>query len=192
MKTVGSLQELKEKLRNNQELFLLIYKQGSEQSNLAYANLSKANDPQNGSVYTCNVNEVHDIHGNYGISSAPSFLRFQNGQLKQVVKGAQTPANYKSLLQGVIAQQTNDQQQKATKSVIVYTTPTCSWCNTLKGYLRENRIQFREIDVTKDEKMATKMVQKSGQQGVPQTEINGEMIVGFDRNRINQLLEINK
>lgn len=191
MKTVQSNQELEEKLKSNQELYLLIYKEGSEQSDLAYSNLAEVKDAKGEVIFTCDVNKVRDIHGNYGITSAPSFLRFQDGQLKQVVKGAQSTLAYKTLLQGVVAQQPSGQQQKASKSVIVYTTPTCSWCNTLKSYLRENRIQFREIDVTKDEKMAMKMVQKSGQQGVPQTEINGQMIVGFDRDRINQLLEIN-
>lgn len=191
MKTVQSNQELEEKLKSNQELYLLIYKEGSEQSDLAYSNLAEVEDARSEVIFTCDVNQVRDIHGHYGITSAPSFLRFQDGQLKQVVKGAQSALAYKTLLQGVVAQQPNGQQQKTSKSVIVYTTPTCSWCNTLKSYLRENRIQFREIDVTKDEKMAMKMVQKSGQQGVPQTEINGQMIVGFDRDRINQLLEIN-
>ena len=191
MKTVQSNQEFEEILKNNRELFLLIYKKGSDQSDLAFNNLSKVKDSKSDAIFTCDVNHVRNIHINYGITTAPSLLRFVNGQMKQVTKGAQTSENYKNLLQGVIAQQPNGQQQKATKSVIVYTTPTCSWCNTLKGYLRENRIQFREIDVTKDEKMAMKIVQKSGQQGVPQTEINGQMIVGFDRNRIDQLLEIN-
>lgn len=191
MKAVLSNQELEEKLKSDKELFLLIYKEGSEQSDLAYSNLEEVKDAKTEVIFTCDVNQVRDIHGNYGITSAPSFLRFQDGQLKQVIKGAQSTLSYKTLLQGVVAQQPNGQQQKASKSVIVYTTPTCSWCNTLKSYLRENRIQFREIDVTKDEKMAMKMVQKSGQQGVPQTEINGQMIVGFDRDRINQLLEIN-
>ncbi|PWD99276.1 glutaredoxin family protein [Marinilabilia rubra] len=73
---------------------------------------------------------------------------------------------------------------------MVYTTPTCSWCRTLKDYLTNNRIKFREIDVSKDEKAAADMVKRSGQQGVPQSLINGQAVVGFDRNKINSLLEI--
>lgn len=191
MKTIGSNQELQEALKINHELFLLLYKKGSEQSNLAYSNLSKTESAKVDLIYTCDVNHVRDIHGQYEITTAPSFLYFQDGRLKQVQKGSQSMQSYKNLLDGLVGQQLGGTQQKASKSVIVYTTPTCSWCNTLKSYLRENRINFREIDVTKDEKMAQKMVQKSGQQGVPQTEINGQMIVGFDRNRIDQLLEIN-
>ena len=53
-----------------------------------------------------------------------------------------------------------------------------------------NGITFTDIDVSRDEHAARMMVQRSGQQGVPQTDINGEIIVGFDKNRINKLLNI--
>jgi glutaredoxin-like YruB-family protein len=85
---------------------------------------------------------------------------------------------------------TGTEDGKKQKQVIIYTTPTCSWCRTLKDYLKNNRINFREIDVTKDEKAATEMVKRSGQQGVPQSLIDGQVVVGFDRNRINTLLGI--
>ena len=191
MKEIGSYQELDDALKSYQQLFLLLYKKGSEQSNLAHNHLCRIESTKLDSVFICDVNLVRDIHSMYGITTAPSFLYFREGKLKQVLKGAQSEQSYKSLITGLVGQQVNLTQQKVSKSVIVYTTPTCSWCNTLKSYLRQNRIVFREIDVTKDEKMAQKMVQKSGQQGVPQTEINGQMIVGFDRNRIDQLLNIN-
>ncbi|MBU2554283.1 MAG: NrdH-redoxin, partial [Bacteroidetes bacterium] len=71
-----------------------------------------------------------------------------------------------------------------------YSTPSCSWCNTLKTHLKKNGIRFTDIDVSRDQKAAEAMVHRSGQQGVPQTDINGEMIVGFDKARINTLLGI--
>ena len=79
---------------------------------------------------------------------------------------------------------------KKTRQVTVFTTPTCSWCTTLKTYLNEHQVSYREVNVASDTAQAEAMVRKSGQQGVPQTEINGQMIVGFDKARINQLLEI--
>ncbi len=60
-----------------------------------------------------------------------------------------------------------------------------------KSYLRSHQVTFSEIDVSRDEKMAAQMVQRSGQQGVPQTNIDGQIIIGFDRTRIDQLLKIN-
>ncbi len=74
--------------------------------------------------------------------------------------------------------------------MVVYSTPTCSWCTTLKRYLDENRIRYREIDVSKDQVATEGKVKKSGQQGVPQTEIDGQVIVGFDKEKINMLLQI--
>ena len=76
------------------------------------------------------------------------------------------------------------------KRVIVFTTPTCSYCRTLKGYLKKNRIRFKEVDVSRDMKAAMDMKRKSGQQGVPQTWIDNRPIVGFDRPKIDRMLNL--
>jgi glutaredoxin 3 len=70
----------------------------------------------------------------------------------------------------------------------VYSTPTCPWCRMLKDYLREKNVEFEDVDVSTDTKAASYIVEKSGQMGVPQTEINGKMIVGFDREAIDEEL----
>jgi len=75
--------------------------------------------------------------------------------------------------------------------VIIYTTPTCSWCQAAKDYLRAREIDFEEVDVSADPDRAREMVERSGQYGVPVLEIDGEMIVGFDRARIDELLRLN-
>jgi glutaredoxin 3 len=75
-------------------------------------------------------------------------------------------------------------------SVIVFTTPTCSWCRVVKQHLKKNNIRYKEIDVTKDDRAARDMVRKTGQQGVPVTLINNRPIVGFDKEKINRLLNI--
>ncbi len=75
--------------------------------------------------------------------------------------------------------------------VIIYTTPTCSWCQAAKDYLRAREIEFEEVDVSADPDRAREMVERSGQYGVPVLEIDGEMIVGFDRARIDELLRLN-
>jgi len=72
--------------------------------------------------------------------------------------------------------------------VIVYTTPTCPWCEMVKRYLQAREIPYTEIDVSADYNAAMEMVRKSGQTGVPVVEIDGEIVVGFDRERIDQLL----
>ena len=74
--------------------------------------------------------------------------------------------------------------------VIIYSTPTCVYCNTLKKYLAEKNIPFEEIDVSQNEKELEKMVQISGQMGVPVVDIDGDVVIGFDRPKIDELLKI--
>ncbi|PIQ91093.1 MAG: NrdH-redoxin [Candidatus Omnitrophica bacterium CG11_big_fil_rev_8_21_14_0_20_41_12] len=74
------------------------------------------------------------------------------------------------------------------KSVIVYSTPSCPWCIRLKQFLKENNVLFSDRDVAADKPAADEMVKKSGQMGVPVLDIEGEIIVGFDKDKIKQLL----
>ena len=78
------------------------------------------------------------------------------------------------------------------KRIIVFSTPTCSWCRKVKSYLRENGFTFKDIDVSKDHKAARDMVRKTGQQGVPQIWIDNYPVVGFDKAKINRLLKIKR
>jgi len=74
------------------------------------------------------------------------------------------------------------------KSVKVYSTPSCPWCIRAKQFLKENNVIFQDMDVSGDKQAADEMVQKSGQMGVPVLDIDGEIIVGFDKEKIKQLL----
>ena len=74
--------------------------------------------------------------------------------------------------------------------VRVFSTPSCPYCFTLKEFLKENNIQFEDIDVSVDQQSLTEMVNKSGQMGIPVAEIDGEIVVGFDKERISRLLNI--
>jgi glutaredoxin 3 len=74
--------------------------------------------------------------------------------------------------------------------VIVFSTPTCSFCVQAKRYFKENNIRFTDVDVSKDQSAARDMMRRTGQMGVPVILINNKAIVGFDRNKINQMLNI--
>jgi len=74
----------------------------------------------------------------------------------------------------------------------IFSTPTCSYCQTLKSFLKEKNIEFEDIDVSKNEIALKEMVDKSGQMGVPVIDIDGQIVVGFDRNKIVELLKINE
>ncbi len=74
-------------------------------------------------------------------------------------------------------------------AIKLYTTPTCSFCTKAKTYFRENRIPFTEYNVARDERRAAEMQKKSGQAGVPVIDINGRIIVGFNKPEIERALK---
>ncbi|MGC8780571.1 MAG: glutaredoxin family protein [Anaerolineae bacterium] len=74
--------------------------------------------------------------------------------------------------------------------VIIFSTPTCSFCNAAKSYFRQKGIKFRDVDVSRDPAAARDMVRRSGQQGVPVIDIGGKIVVGFDRAKIDSLLKL--
>lgn len=72
--------------------------------------------------------------------------------------------------------------------VEIYTTPTCHYCHMAKEYFKEHNIEYVEHDVAADTQARTEMVEKSGQMGVPVIFINGNMVIGFDQDKIEELL----
>ncbi len=74
--------------------------------------------------------------------------------------------------------------------VKIYSTPTCVYCNNLKEYLKEKNIDFMVSDVSENEAELEKMVAISGQMGVPVVEIGNNVVIGFDKPKIDELLEI--
>jgi glutaredoxin-like YruB-family protein len=73
-------------------------------------------------------------------------------------------------------------------NVIVYTSPTCAYCTMVKEFLSQRAISFEERDVSLNSSYAQELVRNTGQMGVPVTIINGQIVVGFDRGRLEQLI----
>ncbi len=73
-------------------------------------------------------------------------------------------------------------------NVKIYSTPTCPYCKMAKQFLAENNIQFEDVDVASNQTAAQEMIGKSGQMGVPVIDIDGQIIVGFDKAKIKQLM----
>jgi len=140
-------------------------------------------------VFSVNASEVRDIHPLFGINTVPTVVAVKNGKISKIIYGVQNKQYYQMLLYDVPVKQG---EKRKFKNVIVYTSPNCPWCSTVKSYLRQHGIPFREVDISKDEREAERLVRKSGQMGVPQTEINGKIVVGFDKSKLDSLLGINK
>ncbi len=76
------------------------------------------------------------------------------------------------------------------KNVKVYSTPTCPYCIRAKQFLKENNVVFEDINVAADQGKSDEMVRVSGQMGVPVFDIEGKIIVGFDKEAVKQELGI--
>jgi glutaredoxin-like YruB-family protein len=74
--------------------------------------------------------------------------------------------------------------------VVIYTTPACPSCVAAKTFLQKNRVEFVEINVASDRAAAIEMIEKSGQMSVPVLDIDGKIIVGFDRDAIKRALKL--
>jgi glutaredoxin 3 len=74
-------------------------------------------------------------------------------------------------------------------AVAIYTTPTCGFCKVAKEFFRSQHISFTEYNVASDQRKAEEMVRKSGQMGVPVIDVNGRIIVGFNKPEIEKALK---
>ena len=74
--------------------------------------------------------------------------------------------------------------------VEIFVTPACPYCYTLKEFLKEKNIEFEEVDVSQDEKLKEELIKKTGKMEVPIIEIDGEIVAGFDKEKICKLLNI--
>lgn len=76
------------------------------------------------------------------------------------------------------------------KKVLVYSTPDCAYCYTLKSYLQSKGVGYKEINIYEDERERKKMEEISGQKNVPVAVIDNEVVAGWDKEKINKLLGI--
>jgi glutaredoxin 3 len=75
-------------------------------------------------------------------------------------------------------------------NITVYSTPTCPYCKLVKEFLAEHKIKFNDIDVASDTAAANKMVKLSGQMGVPVIDIDGQVIVGWNKGALEEAIGV--
>lgn len=76
------------------------------------------------------------------------------------------------------------------KNVTIYSTPACHFCHMAKEFFKANNVAYTEYDVAADMEKRKEMVDKSGQMGVPVIQIENDLIVGFNKPVISNLLGI--
>ncbi len=74
--------------------------------------------------------------------------------------------------------------------VKIYSTPTCPHCKAAKNYFKSLGIPFEDVDVSRDQREAELMVKKTHQYGVPVIELGNQIVIGFDRNKIDRILGV--
>lgn len=186
--TVDELQSLKKE--HASFLAVMFYSNTSERSKDALRIISeikkqKADVP----VFSINVSDVRTIHQEYGVTSVPSVVTFKNGLLAKRIEGLQSKATYEMLL-GDAPRKRADGTEAPPLRVTVYSTPTCHYCGVVKSYLRKRGVPFRDVDVSRDEHTAQELMNRTGSTGVPQTDINGTIVVGADMARLDELLKV--
>jgi len=83
----------------------------------------------------------------------------------------------------------NNKEDITMKKIKVYSTPTCPYCVMAKDFFKQEKIEFEDINVAEDKTAADEMVKKSGQMGVPVIDIDGKIIIGFDKEKVEQALK---
>ena len=76
--------------------------------------------------------------------------------------------------------------------IIIYTTPTCPWCEKLKAWLKKRRLHFEERDTTLETRYYDEVIEKTGQMAVPVIDIEGKILVGFDEKALEKAIETAK
>ena len=146
-------------------------------------------------TFLVDVGKVKGLHKKFGVKTVPTVVTVRDGEVIREVSGKQNAEYYeRSLLphEYLSVLSSEDGDGKKVHNVVVYTSPSCSWCTVIKNHLRKHRVMFREVDISRDPAAAQALVRRSGQQGVPQTDIDGQIVVGFDKARINRLLDLDE
>ena len=140
-------------------------------------------------VILVDLDKLKGAHKDFGVKQVPTVVLVEGGKVRRSVIGPHD-ADYwsRALLQDHVVRRDTGEDDKPSHRVVLYTGEHCPWCARARNYLRRNRVRFTEIMVSKDPAAAQALMAKTGQTGVPQLDIDGHYIVGFDKPRIAKLL----
>ena len=181
-----------ERLKEKHDFLVLFFYGGfSEAARRALSELEEfCRENEDAPVFGVDVQKVKDLHKEFGVETVPTVLALKKGKPTQLLQGVNSARFYSVALSGAGAQRAPGRSGKPPRRVVVYSGPGCPACGTLKTYLRRHGVAFREIDIARDERAARELARRSGQMVVPQTDIDGRLVVGFDKTKLNALLGI--
>ena len=138
-------------------------------------------------VCVVDVMKVKNIHKQLGVEKVPTVVALKEGKIARKIEGVESSRFYAQIILGAHPERAKISSKKEHR-IIVYTGQGCPACSAVKSYLRSRQVNFREIDVSSNQREAERLVRRSGQMAVPQIDIDGRLIVGFDRGKIDALL----
>jgi glutaredoxin-like YruB-family protein len=176
--------------KHKEFLIVLFYAQFSSAAKRALAELEQfSKDNKQVAVYGIDVERVKGVHKQFAVENVPTVVALRKGKVAQRLEGVESAQFYARMLSGAhpSAYKTG-KGGPASHRVIVYSGPGCPACGTAKAYLRRRGVHFREIDIARDQHAAQSLVRRSGQMAVPQIDIDGRLVVGFDQATIDRML----
>jgi len=180
------------RLREEHKDFLILafYGEFSSAAQRALKELEAfSNEYTKAPVYVIDVQKVKGVHKQFGVTSVPTVIAVQEGKVTRFIEGVQSARYYALVLAGIMPKRyVAGAKRSKPKRVIVYTTPTCPACTMVKNYLRGRGIPFREVDISRDSRAAQELVRRSGRMAVPQIDVGGRLVVGFDKAKLERLL----
>jgi len=172
-------------------LVLAFYAEFSDAARRALSEIEKFSR-ENDQIPVCivDVQEVKEVHKAFNVRNVPTVLAVRRGKAETVIEGLQSARFYARAFAGGAAAPSSSSAKRKQRTVVVYTGSHCPWCSRVKQYLRQHGVGFREVDVSRNEHEAEKMVRRTGNMSVPQVVIDGHVILGFDQAKLDSLLGI--
>ena len=170
-------------------LILAFYANFSSGAKRALAELENFSKENKGvPVYVIDVEKVKGAHKQFEVKNVPTVLALKEGKVAQRIEGVESARFYTRILCRAEFSPYKNDKRGVSHRVVVYSGPGCPACGTAKAYLRKRGVSFREIDISHDQHAAERLVRRSGQMAVPQIDIDGHLVVGFDQTKIDRFL----
>ena len=183
-KHIGQVQE-----KNKELLILVFYADFSSAAKRALTEVEQfSKENKVVPVYVIDVVKVKGVHKLFGVKNVPTVVAVQESKLTQKIEGVQSAQFYARVFAGAHSSYYKPSKKTVAHRVIVYSGPGCPACGIAKAYLRRRGISFRDIDISRDQHAAENLIRRSGQMAVPQIDIDGHLVVGFDQAKIDNLL----
>lgn len=180
----GKVQE-----KDKEFLILVFYANFSSSAKRALSEIEQfSKEDKQVPIYIIDVERVKGIHKQFGVENVPTVLALQKGKVTQQVEGVESAKFYAHIFSGIYSSRFKTGKKAVSHRVIVYSGSGCPVCATAKAYLRRRGISFRDIDISHDQHAAERLVRRSGQMAVPQIDIDGHLIVGFNKAKIDMIL----